>query len=55
MPRINQVMKHAFEALPGTVLSTPLGQQVFRVMQRQVAQKGSKGNFRRGTKGGGKA
>lgn len=45
----NLVMKHAFEALPSTVLSTPVGQQVYRVM---VRNKGQQQVNRKGTKGG---
>lgn len=36
----NQAMKHAFMALPATVLSTKVGRQVMRVMERQVGLKG---------------
>jgi hypothetical protein len=40
-------MKHAFEALPQTVLGTPVGRMVFRVLQRNVM---NKGNNRKGGK-----
>ena len=32
----NQVMRHAFENLPQTVLGTEVGRLVYRVLQRQV-------------------
>ena len=32
----NRAMRHAFEALPQSVLSTPIGRMVFRVLQRNA-------------------
>ena len=44
----NQVMRHAFENLPQTVLGTEVGRLVYRVLQRQVNN--NKGNRGRGKK-----
>lgn len=46
----NQVMRHAFESLPQTVLDTPVGRMIFRVMQRQASN--FKKGYRKGPKRG---
>jgi hypothetical protein len=45
----NQVIRHAFERLPSTVLGTPLGRVIYQTMLRNESHKIAR---KKGTKGG---